>query len=109
MLKTEAFTRVTGNMQVIIIVPNVGPRPIVDLLIGVDHAELHCSYKVVCGLPGKLIAKQIPLGWTCIGNPNPGTRIDEHTEFAQTYFMLENRKLEDVNSKLQKFWESESV
>ena len=120
----EAFTttRVTGNMQIIdwnqhskkwnhlkeIKFPNIGPRPMVELLIGVDHAELHCSYKDVCGLPGEPIARQTPR-WTCIGNPNIGIRIDGHTEFAQTYFMLENRKLEDVNSKLQKFWESESV
>ena len=76
-IKMEAFTttRVTGNMQVIdwnehsskwnhlkeIKFPNIGPRAIVDLLIGVDHAELHCSYKDVCGSPGEPIARQTPL------------------------------------------------
>ena len=89
--------------------PNIGPRPIVDLLIGVDHADLHCSYKDVCGSPGEPIARQTPLGWTCIGNPYPGTTIDERTEFAQTYFVRKDRKLEDVNSTLRKFWEIETV
>ena len=61
--KMSAFTaeRVTGNMKVIdwkkhvgkwshlkgIQFPDPGKRPIVDLLIGVDYAELHYSFKDV--------------------------------------------------------------
>ena len=64
--KLSAFTaeRVTGDMEVIswkkhaarwshlkgIQFPNPGIRPIVDLLIGVDYAELHFSFKDIRGI-----------------------------------------------------------
>ena len=61
--------RVNGNMQVVdwslykskwkhlkgIKVPQVGPRPIVDLLIGVDQADLLYSLEDVRGKPGEPI------------------------------------------------------
>ena len=118
-LKMEAFTttRVTGNMEEInwsehanmwdylkeIKFPNIGPRPTVDLLIGADHADLHCSYKEVCGEPGQPIARQTPFERTCIGNPNSEVNVDGHTEFAQTYFVREDRKLEEIYSTSESF------
>ena len=79
----SAFTaeRVTGNMKIIdwgkytvkcthlkeIQFPNPGIRPIVDLLIGVDYAELHYSFKNVRGQPGEPVARFTPLGWTWTG------------------------------------------
>ena len=84
--QASAYTteRVTGNMQVLnwnlfktkwkhlkrIKFPQVGPRPIVDLLIGVDQADLLYSLEDVRGRPGESIARLTPLGWTCIGNPS---------------------------------------
>jgi len=75
-----AFTteRVTGNMKVIdwekyaakcthlrgIQFPNSSIRPMLDLLIGVDHAELHYPFKDVRGQPGEPVARLMPLGWT---------------------------------------------
>ena len=81
----SAYTteRVTGTMQVVdwnlykakwkhlkgIKFPQVGPRPIVDLLIRVDQADLSYSIEDVRGGPGEPIARLTTLGWTCIGNP----------------------------------------
>ena len=83
--QASAYTteRVIGNMQVLnwnlyktkwkhserIKFPQVGPRPIVDLLIGVDQADLLYSLEDVKGGPGEPIARLTPLGWTCTGNP----------------------------------------
>ena len=79
------------------------------MLIGVDHADLHCSYKDVCGEPGQPIARQTPLGSTCIGNPNPELNVDGHTGFAQTNFVLEDSKLDEIDFTLRKFWKIETV
>ncbi len=45
--------------------PDPGNRPIMDLLIGVDYAELHYSFKDVRGQPGEPVARLTPLEWTC--------------------------------------------
>ena len=73
----SAYTaeRVTGNMQVMdwskhkhkwmhlkgIKFPQVGPRPIVDLFIGADQADLLFSLEDVRGQPGEPIARLTPL------------------------------------------------
>ena len=50
-------------------IPQVGPRPIADLLIGADHADLLYSLEDIRGKAGEAIAVLTPLGQTCIGNP----------------------------------------
>ena len=76
--------RVTGNMSAFewskyiqrwshpkhIKFPRLAKRPIIDVLIGLDHAELQCAIEEVRGRPGQPIARLTPLGWTCIGNPS---------------------------------------
>ena len=42
---------------------------LVDLLIGVDNAELHYSRAVVRGEEGDPVTRLGPLGWTCICSP----------------------------------------
>ena len=42
----------------------LGPRPIVDMLIRLDCADLHFSLQDVRGEPGQPIARLTPLGWT---------------------------------------------
>ena len=65
--KVSGFTtdRVTGDLRPIdwrkqsrnwphlkrLQFPNIGPRPIIDILIGVDQAELHYSLQDACGKP----------------------------------------------------------
>ena len=64
-VRFSAFTatRITGNMRPDkwkmqaakwehlqgINFPDLGPRPVVDMLIGIDYAELHHSIKDICG------------------------------------------------------------
>lgn len=42
----------------------------VDLLIGVDCADLHNSFVDIFGNVGELVARLGPLGLTCIGPPD---------------------------------------
>ena len=47
------------------------PRPAkktVDLIIGLDCAELHHVIKEIPGNIGEPIARLTPLGWTCVGS-----------------------------------------
>ena len=83
----------------------MGSRPIVDLLIGLDSADLHYSFKDVRGEPGQPIARFTSLGWTCVGDLG---KIDQHnatTNFVRTYFVSEEAEMEDLNVMLRRFWE----
>ena len=98
-----AFTtnRVTGNVQPInwkqharkwehltgIQFPNLGQRPTVDVLIGLDYSDLHYSYRDIRGNPGEPIARLTPLSWTCIGNPNDDK--NKHSIIERILFMIQ--------------------
>ena len=115
--------RVMGNMPVIewnkyrnqwdhlrnIDFPTAAPRPIVDMLLGLDCADLKYAIQEVRGKPGEPIARLTPLGWTCIGSI--GSEYPEvcHTNFAYTYFVKHQSELEKINSTLKQFWEIEDV
>ncbi|KAK2152118.1 hypothetical protein LSH36_339g03026 [Paralvinella palmiformis] len=43
-----------------------GPRSILDILIGVNQADLHYYLRDIREQPGEPIAKLTPLGWTSI-------------------------------------------
>ena len=55
-LKDIPFPELTGNCQV-------------DMLIGMDHPDLHFSRCDVRGKRGEPSARQTPLGWTCVSPP----------------------------------------
>ena len=96
----NAFTaeRVTGNMKNAakcphlkgIQFPNPGIRPIVDLLIAIDYADLHYSFKDVRGQPGEPVARLTPLGWTCTGTVSGLRRGDYQSSFTHTAILCEN-------------------
>ena len=75
-------------------------RPIVDMLIGIDQAELHCSIQEVKGKPGEPIARLTPLGWTCTGTlpAGPGDAIQANFAFFQ-------HGEEELHSQLRRFGE----
>ena len=120
----SAFTaeRVTGNMKVIdwgkyaakcthlksIQFPNPGIRPIVHLLIGVDYAELHYSFKDVRGQPGEPVARLTPLGRTCTGTVSGLRGGDYQSSFAHTYFVREQSDTDEISGLLRQFWEIEN-
>ena len=107
--------RVTGNMPVIewnkyrnqwdhlrdIDFPTAAPRPIVDMLLGLDCADLIYAIQEVRGKPGEPIARLTPLGWTCIGSIGSEYPEVSHTDFAYTYFVKHQSELEKINSTLK--------
>ena len=111
----SAYTteRVTGNMQVVdwskmstkwehlqgIKFPSAGPRPIVDLLIGVDQADLLYSVEDVRGQPGDPIARLTPLGWTCIGN------LEMNAPGVQTNFTFFLKDSDSLNDLVRRYWD----
>lgn len=89
--------------------PSSATRPIVDVLIGLDCAELHCALEEVRGNPGEPIARLTSLGWTCIGNPGSRSRHLLQTNFACTYFARNQLEIEKLNDTLKGFWETEDA
>ena len=124
-LQVTAYTatRVTGTMSAFdwteytqrwahlqhINFPRVEKRPVVDVLIGLDCADLHCALQEVRGRPGESIARLTPLGWTCIGNPGSGDRTAVQTHFARTYFVKDRAEIEQLNTNLKRFWEIDDM
>ena len=114
--KITALTtnRVTGNMRVTdwsicaeqwphlkgITFHQLGSQPIVDLLIGLDSADLHYSFKDIRGEPGQPIARLTPLGWTCVGDLGQADQYNATTNFVRTYFVSEQAEMEDLNVML---------
>ena len=76
-----------------------------DLLIGVDNADLHYSRADIRGASGGPIARLGPLGWACIGTPD--------TAVARTHVirtLLSRNSLSsgntccDVDQSIKRFW-----
>ena len=122
--KVTAFTanRVTGNMRVTdwnicakmwphlkgLPFHKLGPTSTVDVLIGLDCADLHFSFKDVRGKPGQPVARLTPLGWTCIGAMERQSQESIRTNFDKTYFVtseIDNVDMNEVNMTLRRFWE----
>ena len=116
--------RVTGNMPVIewnkyknrwphlrnIDFPTLATRPIVDMLLGLDCADLIYAIQEVRGKPGEPIARLTPLGWTCIGNISSEHQEVCHANFAAyTYFVKHQAETAKINATLKQFWKIEDV
>lgn len=115
--QVSAFTteKVTGDMVVVdwekcskkwphlskIEFPKIGVNQKVDILIGLDNADMHVAEREIRGKPGEPIARLTPLGWTCVGSTVPGGS-DIRTNFVHTYFV------QQIDETLRKFWEVES-
>ena len=117
----DTWLIVTGNMKMIngkkykdkwrhlegISFPALGRRPTVDILIGVDYAELHFSIKDIRGETGEPIAHLTPLGWTCIRNNNTSY---ECSQLGRLYFAGKTEESDQRADKLlRRFWETENV
>ena len=63
---------------------HLGPRPIVDVLIGLDCVNLHYFINNIKDKPGQPIARLTPSGWTCVGTA--GDKIGPTIHFAAIYF-----------------------
>ena len=86
---------------------------LVDLLIGVDNAELHYSRADVRGEEGDPIARLGPLRWTCIGSPEGKQWTGVRAHVSRTLFTREpNVNVDgvccDIDRTLKRFWEIEN-
>ena len=85
----------------------------VDLLIGVDNADLHYSRADVRGEEGDPVARLGPLGWTCIGSPEGKQWTGARAHISRTLFTRDPKASVsdvccDVDRTLKEFWEIES-
>ena len=124
-LIVNAYTvdRVTGNMHVVdwnkykkqwphlrnIDFPSSTRRPIVDMLIGLDCADLLYAIEEVRGRPGEPISRLTPLGWSCIGKPFLNDRPVMQTNFAYTYLLRDQSVIEKQNGCDKEFFEMEQM
>ena len=90
-------------------VPETWTTPPSDILIGVDHVDLHYSFKDVKGRPGEPVARLTPLGWTCVGPASTQRSGGLQTNFTHTYFVREQQENSDeISNLLRRFWEIEN-
>jgi len=91
--------------------PKLNSRYTVDMLIGVDYADLHFAKSEIRGRPGEPIARLTPLGWTCVGNVGPQSSVKTHFGIFHTYFARDTESLDvtEINLSLRKFWEVEEI
>ena len=87
---------------------------LVDLLFGIDNAELHYSHVDLRGKSGGLIGRLGPFGWSCIGAPeNEAARTRSHVIralFTKEPMWSDGREsCYDVDNNLKRFWEIESL
>ena len=93
------------------------PKPandrLVDLLIGIDNAELHYSHVDLRGKNGGPIARLEPLGWSCIGALDENETARTRSHVIRSLFTREPIWSEgkesccDVDNSLKRFWEIE--
>ncbi|PFX16125.1 hypothetical protein AWC38_SpisGene19627 [Stylophora pistillata] len=86
---------------------------LVDLLIGVDNAELHYSRADVRGGEGDPVARLGPLRWTCIGSPEGKQWTGARAHISRTLFTRDlNVSVSDVycdvDRTLKRFWKIEN-
>jgi hypothetical protein len=115
--QVQAFTteKVTGNLRAVdwsrlgkrwahlrdIPFQSVRGRPAIDMLIGIDNADLHFSCREVGGDPGQPTARLTPIGWTCVG------QLDSEKSLQQTLFCHDCEN--DAVQALRNFWAIEEV
>ncbi|KAK3102963.1 hypothetical protein FSP39_015321 [Pinctada imbricata] len=123
--RISAFTtnRVTGNMCAInwnkhkeqwshlsdIKFPIQGKCPNVDMLLGIDFADLHYSIRDIRRKSNEPIARLTPLGWTCIGSPNIMMGTGNSTHYIRTYFTNKTDAHSEIDDLVRKFWEIEEI
>ena len=104
-MKLNAYTvnKVTGDMPIVgwnhykeqwphlrnINFPSSSKRSIVDILIGLDCADLLYAIEERHGKPGDPVARLTPLGLTCVGNLDSHDNTILQTNFAYTNFLKE--------------------
>ena len=82
---------------------------LIDLLIGVDNADLHYSRADIRGDTGGPIARLGPLGWTCIGTLDMAVaRSHVIRTFLSRNVLNGGSDCCDVDQSIKRFWEVEA-
>lgn len=87
---------------------------IVDLLIGIDNADLHYSRADIRGEGGGPIARLGPLWWTCIRSPDGRDSFRTRTHVTRTLLTRDPLKSGsvgvccDIDQTIKQFWEIKS-
>jgi hypothetical protein len=116
-VQVQAFTteKVTGNLEAVdwsklskqwnylqkITFSSIKGRQTIDMLIGLDNADLHFACREVGGHPGEPTARLTPIGWTCVG------QVEKEISIQQTLFCHECS--DDMKDIITKFWTVEEV
>ena len=78
----------------------------VDMLIGLDHLDLHSSSAEVTGRDGEPVARLTPLGWTCVGSIHPSDMhlpsVGGHNLYTFSTTHSDDKSLEEL---VRQFWE----
>lgn len=115
-IEIQTVKNVTGSLKVIdwknegkrykhlaeIEFPTVARKPKIDMLIGIDNADLHTSNREICGKIGEPVARLTPFGWTCVGIVSNSCNETSYP----TFFVSE---ISEVNNMMKRFWEIENV
>ncbi|XP_065193163.1 uncharacterized protein LOC135824359 [Sycon ciliatum] len=81
---------------------------VIELLIGSDNAELMMSRRDISGAPGQPIARQTPLGWTCVGKVHAAdTDSQQEALHGQSFLCYGGPSVTSLEATLQRFWEVE--
>ena len=93
------------------------PKPandgLVDLLIGIDKAEVHYSHVDLRGKNGGPITRLGPLRWSCIGAPDENETARTRSHVIRSLFTREPSWSEgkesccEVDNSLKRLWEIE--
>ena len=83
----------------------------VDLLIGLDNAPYHVAKAEIIGNEGEPIARLTKLGWTCVGNSNPGTtpRMNTGQSFLINGIRASSNPDHELNDLVRRLWEIQEV
>ena len=79
----------------------------IHMLIGVDHAELHCSFAEIHGQQGEPIARLTKLGWTCVGVTTPSTMSNPKRAafLAHSFVACPSKANIELSNLVQQLWE----
>ena len=80
--------------------PKIGRKKTIDILIGIDNAELHRTLKEVSGKPGEPLARLTPLGWTAVGEIGSSMGGNSNHSANLSYFVQDDIIVQTEESKI---------
>ena len=79
--------------------PVIALKPLMDILIGLDYADLRYSKQDIRGERNELIARLTPLGWTCF-KVSQDEQLCQRANFKRICLLRNDRHLDKVDRML---------